>query len=77
MNILGFLLEELYNSVEDKAGCDTGGNAVGQGHEDTGKESGNCVVQIGPVDFLNAASIMTPTRTSAGALLRKESHLQR
>ena len=46
MDLIGLLLADLGDAVEDKAGSDAVGNAVAQSHEDAGEESGDCLSLI-------------------------------
>ena len=55
MNLLGFASEDFHDAVEDEASGNTIGNAVADGHENAGKEGGNCFHKVVPFHLFERA----------------------
>lgn len=60
MNLFELAFEEFYYAVEDKSGGNPIRNAITEGHEDTGKEGGDCFIQIIPADLLEGGHHHNP-----------------
>ena len=56
MHFGGLSADDFDHSVRDTAESDTVSNAVAEGHHHQGEESGNCDLDVSPVDFLQGTT---------------------